>query len=114
MPSLDDLLDTFRERFSDARMEPYEIAAGGNPQLTIELYGWNLKIGGAFLADLGVAEVLLRNAFDQVLRRKYQTGSDGDAWYDQNGVLFEREWPLVDRAKIDAREYVNDRQIRTP
>jgi hypothetical protein len=105
MPSSEALLDQFRERFSEARMEPYEFAADGDPELAIELYGWNLRVSGAFLADLGVAEVLLRNAFDQVLRKKYQSRLDDNAWYDQNGVLFEPEWPIVEKAKRDARDF---------
>ena len=39
------LLTTFKERFSPARMEPYEIAVDDDPDLTIALYDWNIQIG---------------------------------------------------------------------
>ncbi len=86
-------------------MALYGEIAGWDPELTIKLYEWNLRIGGAFLADLGVVEVLLRNAFDQVLQEKYPPSADGKAWYDQTGVLFDPEGMLVDKAKKDVRTY---------
>ncbi|HEY5025562.1 MAG TPA: hypothetical protein VII76_11355 [Acidimicrobiales bacterium] len=108
MPSAETLLQAFRERFSEPRMALYGDRAGWDPDLTIKLYEWNLRIGGAFLADLGVVEVLLRNAFDQVLREEYPPRQSGREWYDQSSVLFDPEGKLVDKAKKDAQEYADD------
>jgi hypothetical protein len=64
------LLATFKERFSEARLDPYEVAARGDPELTVALYDWNIQIGSAFFEDIGVVEVLLRNALDKALREQ--------------------------------------------
>jgi hypothetical protein len=91
-------LATFKERFSEARLHPYEVAAREDPQLTIALYEWNIQIGSAFFEDIGVVEVLLRNALDQTLREKYQAHPDSEPWYEQNGVLLQTQFAAVDEA----------------
>lgn len=92
------LLTTFKERFSPARMEPYEIAVDDDPDLTIALYDWNIQIGSAFFEDIGVVEVLLRNALDRTLREKYQSQSGSEPWYHQDGVVMLPQQPIVDGA----------------
>jgi len=86
-------------------MEPYEEAVGNDSQLVVDLYKWNIQIAGAFLEDLGVVEVLLRNALDRELRQEYQRTEDSQPWYEQNGILFGQHHPLVDEAIDQARRY---------
>jgi hypothetical protein len=94
------------ERFTVARMEPYLIAANGDPSLTVKLYQWNIRIGAAFYGDLGIIEILLRNTLDGALRNEYQQGADDEPWYDQDGVLFKGGYESVDEAKKGVRKYL--------
>lgn len=91
-------LAMFRKQFSSVRMESFEIAAGYDPELTILLYDWNIRIGAAIWEDLGIVEVLLRSGFDRVLSERF-----GPAWYNATGVLFQQHYPLRDDAIRQAR-----------
>lgn len=51
-----------------ARFGTYVHAAGGDSDLALRLYVWNLELASAFHTCLGVTEVLLRNAMDTQLR----------------------------------------------
>jgi hypothetical protein len=93
-----DLLATFKKRFSEARLDPYEVAAHDDPELTVALYDWNIQIGSAFFEDIGIVEVLLRNALDKTLREQYQSHPDSEPWYHQNGVLLQAQGAAVDEA----------------
>jgi hypothetical protein len=89
------LFTTFQEQFSLARMEPYEVAAGEDPELTVRLYDWNIQISAAFFEDLGVVEILLRNALDRALREEYQLDLGSKPWYEQN-ILLRPQYLVVD------------------
>jgi hypothetical protein len=102
------------ERFSAARMEPYLDAAGGDGTLAARLYHWNIRIGAAFFEDIGVVEVLLRNALDGALRDHFQSGTDETPWYDRTGVLLTTSYKAVDGAKDDVRRYTGMGDDREP
>lgn len=113
-----DLLETLSEQFSWVHMEPYEQTVRGNPDLAIALYEWNIRIAGAFLEDLAIAEVLLRNALDRELRKKYQPQPNSEPWYLQNGVLYEKQGNWVDatikQLKFDEDNYEPDQNSVIP
>lgn len=70
-----------------ARMGAYRAAAAGDPGRARELYLRDRRLAGAFLADLGLLEVALRNAMNRQLALRW-----GDTWYHN------REMPLDDRS----------------
>ena len=77
------MYETLKVRVSERRLQSYEAATGGDPVRTLALYDWNLQISAAFFEDLATAEVVLRNAIDQRLRRRYQAVAAAQPWYDQ-------------------------------
>lgn len=79
-------------------MEPYELAANGDPQLVVDLYNWNIELAAAMFEDLGTVEVLLRNALDRVLVTRYQPNLGSQDWYLVDGVLLQQQGDAVDRA----------------
>ena len=52
---------------SAARLSTYLKKANGNRPLSVALYLYNVRLAKAFLFPLGVTEVVLRNAVDEVL-----------------------------------------------
>ena len=52
-----------------SRFGTYANAAGGDMDLALRLYLWNIQLAGAFHSSLGLLEVLLRNAMDAELRK---------------------------------------------
>lgn len=69
------------------RMSTYLSAAAGDGRLGRELYLWDRAVSVAFLADLAILEVALRNAMSAQLERKW-----GAEWYANTNV------PLDDRS----------------
>ncbi|GAA1469341.1 hypothetical protein [Microbacterium thalassium] len=51
-----------------SRFGTYATAAGGDMDLALRLYLWNVQLAGAFHSSLGLLEVILRNAIDAELR----------------------------------------------
>jgi hypothetical protein len=51
-----------------SRFGTYATAAGGDQDLALRLYRWNLDLASAFHSSLGLTEVFLRNAIDAQLR----------------------------------------------
>lgn len=51
-----------------SRFGTYSTAAGGDQDLALRLYRWNLDLASAFHSSLGLTEVFLRNAIDAQLR----------------------------------------------
>jgi len=49
------------EIISKQRLGPYLTAAAFDPDRTLELYAWNMKVGAAFFPLFAAAEVALRN-----------------------------------------------------
>lgn len=72
---------------SPDRMSTYTGAALGDAAVARELYLWDRELSVAFLADLAVLEVALRNAMNEQLTNEW--GAD---WYAQRRV------PLDDRS----------------
>lgn len=58
------------------RMGTYLSAAGHDPTLARELYVWDRDVAAAFLADIAIVEVALRNAMDAQLVANF-----GPEWY---------------------------------
>ena len=93
------LFKSFQDAFSEARMRTYEYATGGDKQLAVDLYGWNVRIGAAFLEDLCTFEVLLRNALDRALRAHFQQAPEAVPWYDQN-ILHATNYKPIDEVLV--------------
>lgn len=68
------------------RMGTYLSAAGGDAGRARDLHLWDRDLAVAFLGDLAILEVALRNALSEQLEAKW-----GEAWY-KNSAL-----PLDDR-----------------
>ena len=91
-----ELLATFEAYFSPTRISIYLDEAKGDRDLALKLYDWNIRISSAMFEDLATIEILLRNALDRVLVRRY-----GDEWFKAPGLLKQNERTLIDEA-IDA------------
>ena|ERR1700722_11581928 len=60
-------LDALRAAVSDPRFETYMHQAGFDAQYAFALYLFNARMAKAFLFPLHMAEIVLRNAIDEVL-----------------------------------------------
>lgn len=69
------------------RMGTYISAAAGGPDRARELYLWDRDLSVAFLGDLSILEVALRNAMSEQLEAKW-----GVDWYENTAM------PLDDRS----------------
>lgn len=56
---------------SQERLTNYRIAAGGDEEFALALYGWNIQISEAFFPVLSAAEVCLRNTVSSRLIQAY-------------------------------------------
>ena len=63
---------------SQERLTKYMIAAGGDPEVALAIYGWNIQISEAFFPLLSAAEVCLRNTVSARLIQVY-----GHKWWDK-------------------------------
>ena len=72
---------------SPERIAPYlRATGGGNLDVAVRLYEWNLAISGALYEALGIVEVVLRNALSTQLA--VHQGTLAGQWYDDPlGVL---------------------------
>lgn len=61
---------------SQPRMATYIREAGHNVHYAIQLYLWNARLAGALVFPLHIAEVTLRNAVHDALKREF-----GDEWH---------------------------------
>ena len=75
-----------------SRFGTYATAAGGDMDLALRLYLWNIELAGAFHSSLGLLEVILRNTIDAELRAWNASQSQPD------GTPYPPEW-LIDPAK---------------
>jgi hypothetical protein len=90
------LAAAFQQHFSLARMRPYEVRAGGEPQVIVDLYDWNIRISAGLFEEIGVVEILVRNSIDCSLRGKYELFGV-EPWFMQTpGPLFREEGQIVD------------------
>ncbi|CAL9505924.1 hypothetical protein [Streptomyces sp. enrichment culture] len=68
---MSDLPEWMVRSFSRPRMTAYLRAAGGDPQMAMRLYWWNLEASAALYGPLHCLEVTLRNALHDVLERQH-------------------------------------------
>lgn len=80
-------IEALERSITPTRMSTYLNEAGGDADRARELYLWDRKLAVAFLADLAILEVALRNAMSAQLKAKW-----GPAWYENF------EMPLDDRS----------------
>ncbi|MFC4374582.1 hypothetical protein ACFO5K_10765 [Nocardia halotolerans] len=57
-----------RRHLPASRLAPFLAEAGGDPDLSLALYQWNIQVGGAIQEVLGIVEVAVRHAIDEQLR----------------------------------------------
>jgi hypothetical protein len=58
------------------------VSAAGSPERAAGLYAWNVRLTGAVHEELGMLEVVLRNALDRQLSKYHQVALNGDGhWY---------------------------------
>lgn len=57
------------------RLEPYLAACGGDAERALSLYEWNIDLGGVLMRDIAHFEVALRNAYDRVMRERWEGGT---------------------------------------
>lgn len=76
------------ERLSAERLGSYRRAVGGALTEALRLYRWNMAISAAFYENLGVLEVVLRNAVDHELTTWHHARHGSGKWWDDPaGVL---------------------------
>jgi hypothetical protein len=86
---------------SAARFSTFQNAAFGDDDLARRLYVWNRDLSVAFLADIAILEVALRNAMNEAA-----TGEWGTHWYSSPDVVLDdrsagqlnRAWEYLPRA----------------
>jgi hypothetical protein len=69
-------LKALRAAMSEPRFDTYLKKGGGKEEYALALYLYNARVAKAFLYPLGVIEVTLRNAIDNLLVQKY-----GHSWH---------------------------------
>lgn len=90
------------ERWLSApRIEPYLAACGGDAGRALALYEWNIDLGGVLMRDIAHFEVALRNAYDRVMRERWE----GEHWlFDEDSPVLR---PIVRTSKNKRRRDVN-------
>lgn len=72
---------------------------GGHLPDALRLYRWNAAVSGALFEDLGVLEVVLRNALDEQLAAWHAARHGGGSWRDDpDGVLSPERHEDIDAA----------------
>lgn len=87
MPLQPDQISALERSITPTRLSTYFAEAGGDAQRARELYLWDRDLAVAFLADLAILEVAMRNAMSAQLEAKW-----GPAWYANHDM------PLDDRS----------------
>lgn len=82
-------------------LEPYLAACGGDAERALSLYEWNIDLGGVLMRDIAHFEVALRNAYDRVMRERWEGGH----WLLDEGSPVLR--PIVRTSKNKIRRDVN-------
>lgn len=90
------------ERWLSApRLEPYLLACDGDVKRALSLYEWNISLGGVLMRDISHFEVALRNAYDRVMRERWE----GWFWlFDENSPVLR---PILRTSKNRRRRDVN-------
>lgn len=69
---VDRMPEWMKRAFSKPRLRPYLRAAGGDPQVAMRLYQWNLEASAALYVPLHCVELAVRNALHDCLVLKYR------------------------------------------
>lgn len=92
---------------SAPRFATFQHAANGDNNLASKLYIWNRNLSMAFLADIAILEVALRNAM-----HKAATNHWGSHWYHASGIaLDERSCGQLARAWNQLPKNVKERPL---
>ena len=59
---------------STPRLAPYLAACEGDTERALDLYEWNIDLGQVLMRDVAHFEVALRNAYDRVMRERWEGG----------------------------------------
>jgi hypothetical protein len=94
-PYLPVQLSSIRATISEPRFATYLSKAGNHEKYAIALYLYNARVAKAFLYPLGVVEVTLRNAIDEILVQRY-----GQDWH-QDTVFRNRTLTLEGLNTLD-------------
>lgn len=96
-PYLPVQLSSIRATISEPRFATYLSKAGNHEKYAIALYLYNARVAKAFLYPLGVVEVTLRNAIDEILVQRY-----GQDWHQdtvfRNQILTLEGLTTLDKA----------------
>ena len=87
LPPSIEYVKALERSITPTRMGPYLAAAGGDAERASRLYLWDRDLAVAFLGDLAILEVALRNAMSRQLEIKW-----GAEWYKNQAM------PLDDRS----------------
>ena len=101
---LEDRLHDLRAAASDVRLQSYRESDQGDVD-TVVHYLWNVRLSEALYPILAIFEVTLRNQVHNALTERYGT----ELWFDQKGVLRERERDEVEQSKEALRR--NDKPV---
>lgn len=114
------------------RFETYLRATGGNENLALELYLWNIDAAAAVASTVGIAEVALRSTFDLVLK-EWNVHQGGSAewithpegilahvvrqtpppnWDARSGRMYHKWWEF--KARQNMKDHLGNRTIATP
>jgi hypothetical protein len=101
---LEDRLHDLRAAASDVRLQSYRQSDQGDVD-TVVHYLWNVRLSEALYPILAIFEVTLRNQVHNALTQRYGT----ENWFDQKGVLHEREVEEIEEAREALRR--NDKPV---
>ena len=92
-----EMISALKTSLSEPRFSTYLTKASGNEPFAIALYLYNIRLAQAFLFPLGLTEVVLRNAVDEVLVQ-----SHGVNWHQnvtfRESVLTQESLASLDKA----------------
>ncbi len=91
---LEDRLHDLRASASDVRLQSYRQSDQSDVD-TVVHYLWNVRLSEALYPILAIFEVTLRNQIHNALAERYGM----EEWFDQKGVLHEREAREVGQSK---------------
>lgn len=74
-------------RLTPGRLTSYLTATSGDLPAAIELYDWNVEVGGAVHEDIGRLEVVFRNALDEALVAFGYSQGWSTAWYRHAAIF---------------------------
>lgn len=93
----EDTISALKASLSEPRFSTYLTKASGNEAFAMALYLYNVRLAKAFLFPLGVTEVVLRNAVDDVLVQSYGVDWHQDANF-RDQVLTEESLASLEKA----------------